>query len=144
MRVLKFSRNGHWLSKLHLVSSMHLVRSIHKEGPWFSILKSAEIPIKGAPSKYLDNSLFKHCQKLKVYKEKLYTFMVSFIISSLNTPQSFISLLDIFPNFSHKSIIAYWTFLPDKRFLISKFKLRIFLGEKKKKTCCFSWLSEFV
>ena len=59
--------------------------------------------------------------------------MVSFIISSLNTPQSFISLLDIFLNFSHKSIIAYWTFLPDKRFLVSKFKLRIFLGGKKKK-----------
>lgn len=67
-----------------------------------------------------------------MYQEKLYTFMISFIISSLNTPQLFISLLDIFPNFSHKSIIAYWTFLPDKRFLVSKFKLRTSLEKKKK------------
>ena len=59
--------------------------------------------------------------------------MVSIIISSLNTPQTFISLPDISPNFSHKSITAYWTFLPDKSSLISESKLRTFRGKKPKK-----------
>lgn len=46
----------------------------------------------------------------KLYQEKLYTFMISIIILSLNTPQSFISLSDNLPNFSHKSITTYWIF----------------------------------
>lgn len=73
-------------------------------------------------------------QKQKLYQEKLYTFMISITISLLNTPQSLSSLPDIFPNFHHKSITAYWTFPPDNQSLISKTQTSNLLQQK----CSFS------
>lgn len=52
----------------------------------------------------LDNVFPEHHQKLDLCKGNLHTFVISIIISSLLSPKSFISLPDIPPNLSHKSL----------------------------------------